>query len=227
MLLDRLFDLFAIGQQANVGRGLVQALRDPAERVQQLRVHFSWIGLTGDGIGLFESHFVGDLALQLPDFGVVASEELKKAGLGSRGSLGTSGAERLQPVLDFLQVQNEVVRPQATSFSDRRRLGGLQVGKSEAGQVAVLGRKGPHCIDGGRQTSRHQFECIAYQDDVGIVGDEAAGGPQVNNRFCVGALVAVRFDVGHDVMTSNSLVFLGDIQVQIGLKFAELVQLSV
>ena len=66
-------------------------------------------------------------------------------------------------------------------------------------------------------TSRaaHQFERFAHQDQVGVVGDVAARGAQVDDRAGVGANVAVGVDVGHHVVPQFSLVLgrLGEIDI--------------
>ena len=60
-------------------------------------------------------------------------------------------AEAGHAVLDFVQVQHEVVGPETGPLAHRRRLGRLEMGERQAGQVAVLPGEGGQGVDHARQ----------------------------------------------------------------------------
>src|SRR5262249_57371055 len=67
---------------------------------------------------------------------------------------------------------------------------------------------------------------LAHQDQVGIVGDVAAGGAEVNNFAGVGTDFAIGVDVGHDVVTAAALVLGGPREVDVVDVGAQLFDLS-
>ena len=102
------------------------------------------VGLSGDGIDLVEAHLAGDQPVELPDLVVVAAEQRQEAGLGAGRPLGAAEAQRCEAMLDLVQVEDEVVAPQAGPLADRGQLGRLEVGEAERRQVrATAGRSGP------------------------------------------------------------------------------------
>jgi hypothetical protein len=107
---------------------------------------------------------------------VVAVEQGHEAGLGSRRALHAAGLELFQAMFRLVQVQRQVVGPQASSFADRGGLGGLQMGEPQASQVAVLDGKLRQRVDHARQPAANQLQRLAKQDQVGVVGDVATGG---------------------------------------------------
>src|SRR5262249_55682355 len=56
---------------------------------------------------------------------------------------------------------------------------------------------------------------LAHQDQVGIVGDVAAGGAEVDYFAGVGTDFAIGVDVGHDVVTAAALVLGGPREVDV------------
>ena len=76
-------------------------------------------------------------------------------------------------------------------------------------------------------TSRRAVICraFAHQDQVGVVGDVAARGAQVNDRPGSGAQVAVGVHVGHHVVPQLLLVSGGGGEidvVDVGRQFGDL-----
>ena len=90
---EGLFDFFAMGEDAEVGRGFVAAGGDAGEGVEDLGVDLAGVGLSGDGVGAGEAHLFRDRCFELADFGVVAVEELEEAGLGSGGAFDAAGEQ--------------------------------------------------------------------------------------------------------------------------------------
>ena len=76
MFLDWFFYFFSVGQQSHVSCRLMKRLSDPTERVEDLRVHFAWVGLPSHAVSFFESKFFRNFLLQLFYFFLVAAKEL-------------------------------------------------------------------------------------------------------------------------------------------------------
>ena len=195
-----------MGQEPQVGGRLVGAGGDAGERVEHLGVDLARVGLAGDGVGLVEAHLLGDELLELPHLVVIAVEELQEAGLRAGRAFDAARLERGDAVLDFGQVERQVVRPQARPPADGRRLGRLQVREAERRQVAVLLGKVGERVDHRRQPPGDHLQRFADQDQVGVVGDVAARGAEMDDRPGRGALVAVGVDVGHHVVPQLALV---------------------
>lgn len=64
----------------------------------------------------------------------------------------------------------------------------------------MLEREPPERLEEGSQLRRDELEPVAHQDEIRVVGDVAARGAEVDDRFGRGALLAVVGDVGHDVV---------------------------
>ena len=79
------------------------------------------------------------MPLQRSDPGMVAVEQREEAGLGTGRAFGAAGLECRESMFDFRQIQDQIVGPQTGPLADRRRLGGLQMGESQAGQIAMRG----------------------------------------------------------------------------------------
>ena len=61
---EGLFDFFAVGEDAEIGRGFVAARGDAGEGVEDLGVDLARVGLAGDGVGAGEAHLFGDALLR-------------------------------------------------------------------------------------------------------------------------------------------------------------------
>ena len=125
------------------------------------------------------------------------------------------------------QIEHEIVGPQAATFADGGWLGGLEMGEAEAGQGTMLGGKPSHRIDRRGETPCDQLEGVSNENDVGVVGDEAAGCAEVDDRFRLGALFGVGFNVCHDVVPTHALFFFCDVEVEVLFKPPHLVELRI
>ncbi len=63
--------------------------------------------------------------------------------------------------------------------------------------------------DDADQPVAQQLETFAHQDQIGVVGDVAAGGPQMDDPRRAGAGIAEGVDMGHHVVAQPALVRLG------------------
>ena len=118
-------------------------------------------------------------------------------------------------VLDLGQVHRQIVGPEARPLADGRGLGRLEMGEAQAGQIAVLGSETGQRVDHrGRPPGKH-LQSLAQQQQIGVVGNVATRGPEMDNCSGVGALVAVGVNVGHHVMPQPALVPLGCLEVDV------------
>jgi hypothetical protein len=109
-------------------------------------------------------------------------------------------------VLDFRQVQREIIGPQRGPLANRRRLSRLQVRVAQAGQVTMLLGEAAKLIDHRGQSAGQKLQPLAHQNQIGVVGDVTACGTEMNNRPSLGADIAIGVHVGHHVVPQLSLV---------------------
>jgi hypothetical protein len=64
---------------------------------------------------------------------------VQKAGLRAGGAFDAASLQPADALLEFRQVQREIVGPQAGALADGCGLGGLKMGVGEAGEAAMLG----------------------------------------------------------------------------------------
>src|SRR5262249_55870825 len=75
--------------------------------------------------------------------------------------------------------------------------------------------EGGQGVDDADEGVAHQAEGVAHEDQVGVVGDVAGGGAEVEDVAGGGGGVAVGVDVGHDVVPQPALVHLGAGEVDV------------
>jgi hypothetical protein len=136
----------------------VAACRDAGQRIQHLCVDFSRVRLPCNRVRGIESHFLGDQRFQLSDFRMVAVEQFQEARLRAGCSLHAACLESFNAMLDFRQIQHQVIGPQAGPSPHGCRLRRLQVGETERRQIAIsLGKVGERA-DHASQPIRHHLE---------------------------------------------------------------------
>ena len=118
---------------------------------------------------------------------MIAVEEGEETGLRAGGALGAAETERLQAVLDFVEVEDEVVAPETGALADGGQLRRLEVGEAERGQVAPAGGEPRQGVDDADEAVAQHPQPFAHQYQVGIVGDVAAGGAEVEDVAGAGA----------------------------------------
>ena len=118
-------------------------------------------------------------------------------------------------MFEFFEVEEEVPAPECGAFADGGGLSGLEVSKAEAGKAAVLGREPCELIDDLDEPCAEQAEAVAHEDEFGVIGDEAAGGAEVDDGACRGNEVTPGVDVGHDIVSEFSFVSFGGFEVDL------------
>ena len=108
------------------------------KRVYDERVDFSLIGLACNGADLFKAERLGDHLIELLDLIVVAVEKRQERGLCAGGAFDASKWQRIEPVLDFLQVHHKLIAPQRRPFADGGQLRRLIMRKTQCRQRAIF-----------------------------------------------------------------------------------------
>ena len=122
-----------------------------------------------------------------------------------------SASSRWQQLLD---VQREVLHPERGPLAHGGELGRLEVGVGQAGHGRRAAAAKPlQRVEHGQQPAQHEAEAFADDQQVGVVGDEGAGGAEVEEGPGRGRLVAEGVDVGHHVVAEPPLVLGGRGQV--------------
>src|SRR5690606_218856 len=110
----------------------------------------------------------------LVDLRAVAVEELDEARLRAGRAAHAPEAQGREPVLDLLDVEHEVLQPQAGTLADRGRLRRLEVRVAERRQVAVLARKVGERRNRCDQPLPHEQQRLPVLQQLRVVGDVCA-----------------------------------------------------
>ena len=106
----------------------------------------------------------------------------------------------------LLQVEQQVVNPEADPLADRGGLCGLEVGAAEADEGLCLEGLGGQPLDHGRQAGGHEIERLADEHEVGVVGDEGARGPEVDDRTGSRTVIGEGVEMSKHVVPHPALV---------------------
>ena len=168
-------------QKPDIVGHAVGALSHGAETVQHPAVHLPGIGLAADGEALRKAEFSGNAAVHLVDLLLVAVKQLHKAGLGAGGAPAAQEFHSRQQVIQLLQIGQEVLHPQRGPLAHRDGLGGLIVGVAQRGDGGILLSKGRQIGQHRQQLTTQVFQAVPVQNQVGVVGDVAAGSAQMED----------------------------------------------
>src|SRR5690606_37878285 len=112
-------------------------------------------------------------------------------------------AAEWQPFNDaqhLVEVERKVLRPQAGALPNRYRLSNLEVGIAKAWlRAPLLGELREVCHD-RREPAHEQAERLTIDDQVGVVGNEAAGGAEMDDRLGSLGEFSVVVNMRHHVM---------------------------
>ena len=144
---------------------------------------------------------------------VVVAEQLEEGGLRARRAADAAESECVEPELELLQVEDEILQPERAALSDRRRLGRLEVGVPEGGHVAVAAGEVGERLDAEHDPVANELKGVPMQDQVRVVPDERRRGTQVDDARRGGGVVAEEVDVRHHVVAEATLVLGGLLEV--------------
>src|SRR5688572_19336910 len=112
-------------QQPQVVRKLRRGRGDSREGREERVVRFARIRLSRDTIETVEAELPRDEAVQLVHFRALA-EQLEERCFRPRRAARAAEADRGEPVLDLLDVEQQVLDPQRGALADCGRLRGLE-----------------------------------------------------------------------------------------------------
>lgn len=160
---------------------------------------------------------------------MVTLEKGKERRLGTGGTLDATETNVVACALDVAQVPEELLfggtgggkltiiriprhivatdlNPEGRTLADRGQLRRLEVSPPERREVLVrLGETGETLDDDG-ELREDDVACVAEEDQVGVVGDVARGGAEVDNTGGGGSTLAKDVDVRHDIVTALLLL---------------------
>ena len=162
-------------QKPNVVCHAVAALGNGRKAIQDAAVQLPGIGLAADIEALTKAKVGADAAVHLVDFFRIPIKQLEEAGFGTGGSPAAQEFHGFHDKIQLYQIADEVLHPQRCPLAHRDQLGGLIMGVAQRGRGLVRFRKTGKIGDDLQQLSPEVLQAVPVENDVGVVGDIAAG----------------------------------------------------
>lgn len=102
--------------------------------------------------------------------------------------------------------RNSHLQPQGGPLAYGRQLGRLEVGPSQRRQVLVLVGPAGESLDDDRQFRYDDVACVSEEYEVGVVGNVAGRGSEMDDGSGGGTDRSEDVDVGHDVVPAAFLL---------------------
>ena len=118
-------------------------------------------------------------------------------------------------MVDLGKIHHQLVGPQGGTLAHGGGLCRLAVGIGHAGHVLVLLSKAGELCQHTDQLFANELQALPHHDDIGVIAHIAAGGTQMDDAGCLGALLAVGVNVAHHIMAHQLLARNGDLVVDI------------
>ena len=200
LVLERLFDLPVMLQQADIRRHAARALADGGQDVQDPAVELARIGLPADRVAAVKAELGRDLPVHLVDLRRIAVKQLDEARLRAGRAAAAEEAEGPQRILQLLQIEQQILQPEGRALADGRQLGRLvmRIGQRRHGGIAV--GKVAEVPHGGLQLFFEVPQRLAVDDEICVVRDVAARRAQMDDALRAGRVEAVGVDVRHHVV---------------------------
>ena len=122
ILLEGFLHLLQVGQETDVARELVAGGSDTGEDREDVVVNLTGVRLTRHRNLTRESHQLTHTLVELLDLLVVSFKQVQEGGLGAGGALDATEGEVLVLVLQVLQIEEEVLGPQASTLTNSREM---------------------------------------------------------------------------------------------------------
>ena len=116
---------------------------------------------------------------------------------------------------DFVIVHNEIHKPKCRSLAHCSRLCRLKVCESETRHILVFVCKFCDRCYSINQFFLDELKCLAHCDYIGVVTHIAACCTEMNNLFCVRALLTICVHMTHNIVAKFLFVFLCHLVVNI------------
>ncbi len=224
-LFERFFHFLDALHEAHVGGELVQTLSDGAEHLVHAVVPLAGVGLAGDGEHALEACLGGHAAVEFHNLFFVAVEQVHEAGLRTGGALHATERKHFDEEVQFFEVDEHVLKPEASALADGRELSSLEMRCTELGHVLVFHSKLGKFVHHAAKTLAHEDHSLLHLDKVGVVAHESRRCTEVDNALSLRALHAVSVNMAHHVVTAALFFFFGDFEVDVlfvGLQFVHL-----
>ena len=213
-------------QKADIVSHAIGALGDAAETAEDAAVRLPGIGLSAYREAGGKAELRRDAAVHLVDLCLIAVKQVHEAGLCARGAPAAQKPQCGQYMVQLLHVSEKVLHPQDSAFAHGHGLCRLVVCIAQGRRVGIFFREGCQVIQHSQQLCAQMDKAIPVQDQVGVVGHIAAGGPQMENPRRRRRRLAVGVYVRHHIVAYLSLPLGGYIIVDVGDMCLQLGDLS-
>ena len=227
--LEGFLQLPVMLQKADIVSHAIGALGDAAETAEDAAVRLPGIGLSAYREAGGKAELRRDAAVHLVDLCLIAVKQVHEAGLCARGAPAAQEPQCGQYMVQLLHVSEKVLHPQDSAFAHGHGLCRLVVCIAQGGRVGIFFREGCQVVQHSQQLCAQIDKAIPVQDQVGVVGHIAAGGPQMEDPRRRRRRLAVGVYVCHHIVAYLSLpldgriiVDVGDMRLQLGdLRFGD------
>ena len=120
-------------------------------------------------------------------------------------------------MVQVLQIQEQVLDPERGALAHGGGLGRLEVREPEGGLVLPLGREGRQGGEHVLQAAAQEHQGLLHDEQVAVIGDEAAGGPKVDDGPRRWRLLAPGVNGGHDIVAQGGLVARDGLEIHVVL----------
>ena len=118
-------------------------------------------------------------------------------------------------MVDLGKIHHQLVGPQGGTLAHGGGLCRLAVGIGHAGHVLVLLSKAGELCQHTDQLFANEFQALPHHDDIGVIAHIAAGGTQMDDAGCLGALLAVGINVAHHVVAHQLFALNGHFVIDV------------
>ena len=132
-------------------------------------------------------------------------EQFEERRLRPRRSPGSPEAEFRPHGFDLLEVEEEILEPEAGALPDRHGLGRLEVRVAERGLGGLLAREGREILDRAQQPVAHDVETLPVLDEAVVVAHEGARRAEVDVLAGLRGDLAEVMHVRHHIVTEVAL----------------------
>ena len=117
--------------------------------------------------------------------------------------------------IQFFHVAEKILHPERGPFPDGDKLRGLVMGIAQRGRIPVLPGKGGQIFQNRQDFPPQKPQGVPVENQVGIVGDITACGPQMENSGGGRGGFPVGVDMGHDIVADFPFPFRREREINI------------
>ena len=154
------------------------------QRRLYLVVDLPRVGLPAHGIVPGEPHLLTHRTVERLYLLVVPLEELEERCLGPGGSADTPKAHALDPVVQLLEIEEQILDPERGALADGCRLSRLEVGVAERREVGVRASELGHLLHAPNHACADEPQSLPVENQVRVVADVGARRAEVDDPLC-------------------------------------------